>query len=164
MGGLDAVAAIIDEDEPLGGLKNLVTVATPHRGSEWGDTCEIHAIQDLRKLKPYQIPQGVNLDPDHQEIQKINRIENRQKLVDNLNKLYCLGGTKDMAVFSSSKFNIDGLTEAEKSKIETLEQYGGATHSGRNGITQDPRALRDIIRILADIPLAKQRKNFGFVN
>lgn len=40
MGGLDIVAALLDEDEPLAHLHYLITVATPHRGTEWGGGCD----------------------------------------------------------------------------------------------------------------------------
>lgn len=161
MGGLDSIAAIIDEKDPLVGVKNLITVATPHRGSELGELCQNHAIRDWRKLKPHQVVQGVSLDPDQHPIQHINSIQNRRRLIGCIDKLYCMGGTRDMAVFGSSKFNTDDFTDAEKAKVEILVQYGGATHCGRCGITQDARAIRDIFRILIGKPLEKPNFNFG---
>jgi triacylglycerol esterase/lipase EstA (alpha/beta hydrolase family) len=164
MGGLDSIAAITNEQDPLTGVINLITAATPHRGSEWGEMCLNHDISNWRKLKPHQVFQGVNLDPDQHPIQQINTVQNRQKLINSLNKLYCLGGTRDMAVFGSSKFNVDGLTDAQKAKVDILEPYGGAQHSETWGITQDPRAMRDIVRILVAIPLEKPKMNEGIVS
>ena len=37
MGGLDSVAAITDEEQTLKHVNKLITVATPHQGSELGE-------------------------------------------------------------------------------------------------------------------------------
>lgn len=158
MGGLDTVAAIIDEDGPLLNANNFITVATPHQGSELGEIGPI-----FRKYKPHHALQCINLDPDQLPIQLINKLEARQKLLKRVNKLYCLMGTRDMAVMRSARYNKKGLSpELYKKKVELLE-FGGATHSQKYGITQDPRVILAIINILLGIELEKPKYNYGYI-
>lgn len=39
----------------------------------------------------------------------------------------------------------------------------GATHSQQYGITQDPRLILNVVRILLDIELEKPRNNYGYI-
>ncbi len=164
MGGLDTIAAILDESDPLEGVNYFITAATPHRGSFWGDACKIPIVQKRRKLKPHQIIQGENLDPDHKPIQYINRVDNRARFLKSIKRLYCLGGTRDTAVFSSSYFDTTGLTPDLQAKVELVERYDGARHAGAGGITQDPRCMRDVLRVLMGKPLDRPQFNYGKVS
>ena len=51
--------------------------------------------------------------------------------------------------------------EAEFPGKVTEINYDGTSHTGRNGITQDPRVVADIVRILLDLPLAVPLRNYG---
>lgn len=158
MGGLDAVTAIIDSEEPLLNVNKLITVATPHQGSELGEIGPI-----FRKYKPHHASQCINLDPDQLPIKFINKLENRKTLLSRVNKLYCLMGTRDQAVMRSARYNKKDLdSELYKKKVEIIE-FGGATHSQKYGITQDPRVILGIINILLDIELERPKYNYGYI-
>ena len=158
MGGLDAIAAILDDAPPLLQVVNLVTVATPHQGSELGELGPI-----LKTFPPHHAIQCLHLDPDQPAIRLINKVEARQTALSRVQKLYCLMGTRDMAVMRSARYNKAGLDPAfYKEKVEIVE-IGGARHSDLFGITQDPRLLLSVIDILLGIELEKPQKNCGYV-
>lgn len=158
MGGLDSVAAIIDSEEPLLSVNDLITVATPHQGSELGEIGPI-----FRKYKPHHASQCVNLDPDQLPIKLINKLENRKTLLNRVNKLYCLMGTRDQAVMRSARYNKKDLDpELYKKKVEVIE-FGGTTHSQKYGITQDPRVILSILNILTGVELVKPKYNYGYI-
>jgi hypothetical protein len=158
MGGLDSVAAIIDEEKPLLNVQNLVTVATPHQGSELGELGPI-----LRKYKPHHAIQCVNLDPDQLPIKLINKLDARETLLSRVKNLFCLMGTRDMAVMKSARYNSEGLdAQLYQRKVEITE-IEGATHSQRYGITQDPRLILCVVRILLGIELEKPQFNYGYI-
>ena len=158
MGGLDSVAAVIDDALPLLKINSLITVATPHRGSELGEIGPI-----FKDYQPHHAMQCVNLDPDQMPIKFVNQPEIRKKLLGRVNELYCLMGTVDMAVMRSARLNRENLDpNLYKKKVEILE-IGGATHTGKAGITLDPRTALKIISILMDFPLEKPRYNYGYI-
>lgn len=157
MGGLDIVTAIADKENPLLNVNNCITVATPHRGSEWGEIAP-----KIKKYKPHHAIQCINLDPDQPPIKLINKLVARQALLNRINKLYCLMGTRDMTVMQSARFNKEGLDpELYKKKVEIIE-IGGATHSQKYGITQDPRTILAIVSILLDLELVRPKYNYGY--
>jgi len=158
MGGLDSVAAITDNVEPLNNVYNLITVATPHLGSELGEIGPM-----FKKYERHHALQCLNLDPDQPAIKLINKLDVRKRLLGNINKLYCLMGTQDMAVMRSARFNKEGIdAEVYKKKVEIVE-FGGATHSQKYGITQDPRAILAIVNLLIGIEPEKPKYNYGYV-
>lgn len=158
MGGLDSVAAITHPDDPLKNVNYLITLATPHQGSEWG---EIGA--KFGKRERYHTLQCVNLDPDQLPIQLINRLRKRMQLVERIKKLYCLMGTRDQAVMRSARFNKAGIdSKLYEKKVEILE-IDGATHSQKYGITQDPRTILAVLKILLDIEIEKPKYNYGYL-
>ena len=125
-----------------------------------GDLCKAHLIRDPRNLTDAQVTQGVNMDPDHPMIQAINHVELKRLFLKNINKLYTIRGWKDTAVFSSSRFAYPGMNAEFPGKVTEIN-YDGTSHTGRNGITQDPRVIADIVRILVDLPLAVPWRNYG---
>ena len=158
MGGLDSVAAIIEETSPLLKVNNLITVATPHEGRELSDL-----LPKFRKCELHHAMQCVNLDPDQFPVKHINEVEIRIELLDRVKKLYCFTGTIDMAVMRSAKYNKEGLDpDLYKNKVEIIE-VGGASHTEKNGITLDPRVALNIINILMGFPLEKPKYNYGYI-
>jgi len=158
MGGLDAVAAITDEEDTLLNVNKLITVATPHRGSELGEIGPV-----FRKYPEHIASQCVNLDPDQPAIKVINKPDAREKLLTRVEKLYCLMGTRDQAVMRSARFNKAGIDpKLYEKKVEVLVM-DGATHSQKYGITQDPRTILAVLRILFDIELEKPKYNYGYL-
>ncbi len=162
MGGLDIRGAVIDEKDPLLGINHCVLVAVPNEGSQWGDLCKAHMIRSSRNLTDAQVTQGVNMDPSHPIIQSLNHIELKRLFLKNINRLYTLRGWSDTAIFGSSRFQYSGM-EAEFPGKVTEINYDGTTHTGRNGITQDPRVIAHIVRILLDLPLTEPLRNYGNV-
>lgn len=162
MGGLDAVAAILDESEPLLNVNNLISVATPHKGSQFG---ELNALVNkiIRKDEYHHIVQAINLDPDQPFIKSIDKSEARETILKRVKKLYCFFGTRDTVVWKIGKYNKEDLDpEFYKKKVEIVEFYG-ASHSGKDGITQDPRDMLAIIHVLLDIELEKPNYNYGYI-
>ena len=155
MGGLDSVAAIIDDTSPVLKVNNLITVATPHEGRELVDL-----LPKLKKGELHHMIQCVNLDPDQFPIKYINEIGIREQLLNRVKKLYCFTGTIDMAVMRSAKYNKEGTdSDFYKNKVEIIE-VGGASHTEKNGITLDPRTILAIVYILLGIEI-KLGFNYG---
>ncbi|MCX5696000.1 MAG: hypothetical protein NTW18_05045 [Candidatus Omnitrophica bacterium] len=155
MGGLDAVAAVIDDVSPLLKVNSLITVATPHEGRELADL-----LPKLKKGELHHMMQCVNLDPDQFPIKYINEIGTREKLLNRVKKLYCFAGTIDLAVMRSAKYNKEGLDpDFYKSKVEIIE-VSGASHTEKNGITLDPRTTLAIAYVLLGIEI-KFGLNYG---
>ena len=158
MGGLDASAAITDNIEPLQNVCSLITVATPHQGSELGEIGPL-----FEKYEKHHALQCLNLDPDQLPIKLINKLETRKRLLENIQKLYCLTGTRDMAVMRSARFNTEGIDTDFYNKKVALIEFGGATHSNKEGITQDPRSMLTIIHLLIGIEPEKPKYNYGYI-
>lgn len=157
MGGLDSVAAIVDDGDPLKQVRNLITVATPHLGSNWGEIGP-----KIKDYPEHHRLQCVNLDPDRSPIKIINKIENRKRLLENVQELLYFEGTRDMAVMRGARFNTKGLIPRLAKKVTTV-YVGGATHSQKDGITQDPRTIYRILCQLLDIPVPVQEGNRGYI-
>lgn len=158
MGGLDADAAITDDNNPLENVHNFITVATPHLGSELGELGP-----KFKKYQPHHAIQCVNLDPDQLPIKFINTLEKRKILLNRIHKLYCLMGTQDMAVMRSARYNKNGLNSDLYKKMIEIVEFEGAGHSQKFGITQDPRAILAIINILTGVKLTKTDSNYGYI-
>lgn len=158
MGGLDAIAAITDEENTLRNVDKLITVATPLQGSELGEIGPV-----FRKYPEHIAAQCVNLDPDQPAIKLINKPDAREKLLNRVNKLYCLMGTRDQAVMRSARFNKEGIDPKFYQKKVELLVIDGATHSRKYGITQDSRSILAILKILCDIELEKPKCNYGYI-
>lgn len=158
MGGLDSVAAITDNVEPLNNVHNLITVATPHQGSELGEIGPV-----FRKYDRHHALQCLNLDPDQPAIKLINKLDVRKRLLEDINELYCLMGTRDMAVMKSARFNKEGIdVDLYQRKVDIIE-FGGATHSQKYGITQDPRVILAVINLLVGTEPEKPKYNYGYI-
>ena len=72
-------------------------------------------------------------------------------------------GTRDQAVMQSARYNktdIDPKLYAKKVEVVVMD---GATHSQKYGITQDPRAILAVLKILCDMELEKPNYNFGYL-
>lgn len=158
MGGLEAVRAVIDDDMPLQNVCNLVTIATPHQGTQFGGIAYV-----AKKYALHIASQCINLDPDYPLIKIINRLEARQTLLKRVNKLYCLVGSHDILVGRSGRYKKKGLdTGLYKQKVGII-RIGGAAHSHKDGITQDPRTILAVIKILLGIELKQPKRNYGYI-
>ena len=80
-----------------------------------------------------------------------------------VDKLYCLMGTRDQAVMKSARYHKDGLDPGFYAKKVEIVEVEGATHSQKYSITQDPRLILNVVRILLGIELEKPRYNYGYI-
>lgn len=165
MGGLDIAAAIALCDPPLLNVKSFVTFGSPLRGTEWG---EIRS--KLGRLLPHLLNQAKSMDPDQPFIKQLRSPESLKRLLGRVEKLYCLYGTRDMAIRKGGRINYKDIDptwqgtnpKTFKAKVRVID-IQGADHTGGLGITQDPRAILWLVRILGDLPLPEKRLNYGYL-
>lgn len=166
MGGLDIRAALLDEKEPVLNAKNIITVGTPNNGTPeagiLGNALIKKIISKFKKFRPSQIIQGVNLSCSSEPMRYINTLENRVKLIERVEKFFILMGLKDFTVRISPKLDKDGIDENKYNEVVKVIQTSSAEHSGKNGITQDPRLLLPMVKILCGIEI-KDDFNRGYI-
>jgi hypothetical protein len=167
MGGLDIRVAICDDEKTILNVKNVITVGTPNNGTPEAGLLGWRPIQKLvnhfKKMEPYHIKQGYNLYANSEPIKTINKVENRLKLLQRINKFYIFMGLLDSTVKGSPKLDKDGISEElYKEKVKTPLQTASAEHTGKAGITQDPRIVLPLIKILCGIELV-DNFNYGYV-
>ena len=149
MGSLDAIAAITQAPDPLAGVVNLVAVGSPLQGIFYGKL--VPSIDELlpnHDWTSYQYEQVKRMNSSSVEMQLLNLLDTRRRLLDRIAHLYEIEGTQDMVVMRSAKLKREGLTTEEKRQI-THRTVGGAMHVDGAGITQDPRTAAMILQILA---------------
>jgi len=165
MGGLDIRAAILDDDEPKIRVKNVITVGTPNNGTGEAGLFIIsfikRLVQRIKKFKPHHIAQGISMFSKGEPIKMINSIANRIKMLNSLDIFYVFMGLKDAVVKGSPKLRKEGVPEELCHKIKTI-QTSSADHSGKDGITQDPRVILPILKILCGIEI-KDDYNYGYI-
>ncbi len=164
MGGLDIRASILDDGQPKLNVKSVITVGTPNNGTPEAGLFGIGFIRKFveRKFKPHHIAQGHSMYSSGEFIKTINTIENRLKLLNSVDKFYVLMGLRDSVVKGSPKLNKDGIPEVlYEEKVKTI-QTSSAEHSGKDGITQDPRLFLPVIKILCGIEM-KDDYNYGYI-
>ncbi len=158
MGGLDAVAAIAldkeDDDNDfikspyLKGVNKLITVATPHQGSPRAKAAESVIAKLLFNNSVYIQAQGINMDAKREFITKINTPKIRKKLINRINELHEFGGARDFVVPQGCwRIRTDGIST---NKIIKYQPMALATHSQQGGITQDPRLILAVMKILSN--------------
>lgn len=163
MGGLDAIAAITRGDDPLAGAVNCVAVGSPLQGFSYGKI-----LKRLDKLIPlvhwdaHHHIQAKNMDCDADAIKAINTPEARCRLLERIDAFYAIEGTQDMVVGRNARLRTDGCPKALAQKVRHL-QVGGATHTGSAGLTQDPRTILVLLKIIAGLPIQFPKGNRGFL-
>jgi hypothetical protein len=166
MGGLDIRAAVIDDEATVLNVKNVITVGTPNNGTPEAGLFKFGLVKDfLTKLglfKQHHIQQGYNLCSGSIPIRFINTIENKIKLLNKIDKFYVLMGLRDFTVRESPKLNREGIPDdIFDGKVKTIQTFS-AEHSNKDGITQDPRILLPMLKILCGIEL-KDDYNYGYI-
>ena len=164
MGGLDISAAVIYGAIPSDSVGKIMTLGSPFHGAEWGQMMKevgrlsglflgVWVVIRLALIKmgytPYHILQLKNMDPKGKMIKAFNTKENRIRLLNTIEKLYTFFGTDDDTVKESALFNgfdIDKGLLDRKLQAVCIE---GATHSGSLGLTQDPRVVLNIVKIIS---------------
>ncbi len=166
MGGLDIRSAILDNEKPTLNIKNVITVGTPNNGTVEAGLLRFKFIQKIAEkfanFKKHQIVQGRNLFSNSKPIKTINSIENRLNLLSGIDKFFVFMGLRDSTVKGSPKLDEGGIPEDIYEEKVKIIQTSSAEHSGKNGITQDPRLFLPIIRILCGIELEDDH-NYGYI-
>ncbi|UCB56848.1 MAG: hypothetical protein JSV30_06555 [Candidatus Omnitrophota bacterium] len=166
MGGLDIRSAISDVKEPALNTRNVITVGTPNNGTLEAGLLNWKFVQDMvkkfKKMKDYHIIQGCNLYRGSNPIREINEPKERLNLLEKIDKFYVFMGLRDSTVKSSPKLKKDGISEDLYEEKVKIIQTASAEHSGKDGITQDPRLFLPIIKILCGIEL-KDDFNHGYI-
>jgi hypothetical protein len=142
-----------------------VTFGSPLRGTEWGEI-----KYKLGGLLPYLLDQAKSMDPDQPFIKQLRSPEALKRLLDRIERLSCLYGTQDMAIRKSGRISYKDIDpnwhgadpDAFKAKVRVID-IQGAQHTGPLGITQDPRAILWLVRILGDLPFPETPLNHGYL-
>jgi len=148
MGSLDAIAAVTQPPAPLLDVVNLVAAASPLQGIFYGKLVQpIDTLLPFVAWQPQHYTQVRNMDYLLPPIQLINTLETRRLLLERVGAFHGLEGTQDAVVMRSARLKTDGLDQQARSRVHH-RQIAGATHTGAAGVTQDPRTIREIFRIL----------------
>ncbi len=167
MGGLDIVAAITQEPNPLLNVKRCITIVTPHRGSDLGQYQYI--IREIIDQKPHWAIQGKYLSPKYKPIRILQNLETRKTLLNRIEKLYTFTGTRDKVTFGVTRIQNDGLdSKFYREKVTDFPAIDGACHSSECGlpvqaITQDCRTIVNILDILSGVNIDIKEGNYGYI-
>ncbi len=167
MGGLVSRAAVYcDKGEPLK-VNDLITLGTPNRGAYIAKLFNFKRFVDFfsrtsKQLTPQQVEQAKSMAMDSPDMKLMNS-ENCWKVISQrINNFLIFMGMKDLAVQNSPELQLSkSLREALQTKIRTF-QTSSVEHTGRHGITQDPRILLPVIKSLCGIQL-KDNNNHGYM-
>ncbi len=164
MGGLDIRAAMINDDTLK--VKNVITVGTPNNGSPEAGLLKYSLVRNimngLKPLAPHHLKQCYNMRPDSQQMQLINSKKNRITLLNRLEHFYIFMGLRDSTVRRSPVLKKGELPHELYSHKVKVIQTSSAEHTGKDGVTQDPRILLPIIKILCGSEL-KDDYNHGYI-
>lgn len=164
MGGLDIRAAMIDDD--ILRVKNIITVGTPNNGSPEAGLLKYPLVRNImngiKPLAPHHFKQCYNIRPDSQQMKLINSKENRLNLLNRVERFYIFMGLRDSTVRRSPILNNEGLPDEIYSNKVKVIQTSSAEHTGKDGVTQDPRILLPIIKTLCGIKLTDDY-NHGYI-
>jgi pimeloyl-ACP methyl ester carboxylesterase len=148
MGGLDIIAAITEGPRPLRNVVNAIAVGSPLQGVFYG-----HLVRRVDTLLPFlrwdehHHVQVRNLDKRAPAILKANSIAVRRRLLSRIHAFTDIRGTQDYVVMRSGRLRTKGLSESTRRRVRHLA-VDGASHTGRSGLTQDPRTALFLFQIL----------------
>ena len=163
MGGLDAIAAITRGDDPLTGVVNCIAVGAPLQGFSYGKILKrLDQLLPLVHWDAHHHVQARNMDCDSAAIKAINTPEIRRRLLERIDAFYDLEGTQDIVVARNARLRTDGCPKELAQKVRHL-QIGGATHTASTGLTQDPRTVLSLLKIIAGLPIQLPKGNRGFL-
>ncbi|MEW5894464.1 MAG: hypothetical protein AB1650_01715 [Candidatus Omnitrophota bacterium] len=160
MGGLNIRAAISDTTVPLLNVENVITFGTPNRGSRLSS----RLVKTVPMLySEHQRNQALSMHPKSKEMKFIDSSDERSKMLMKISKFYCFLGGKDWTVGRSPILNNKDIpVRLYQEKVRKID-FVGANHTGDDGLTQDPRYILAVIKILCGIPLKSSPKNFGYI-
>lgn len=146
MGGLDSRAAVLDKKDPLLNVRNLITVGTPNNGNKF-----VRLVAN--KYPRHHKEQCLSMHPNSDAMKLINKPESKITLLNSIEKFYIFMGLKDMVAGKSPKLSKEGIpAELYEEKVKII-QATSDEHTDKDGITQDPRMILSIIKVLCGIKL-----------
>jgi hypothetical protein len=150
MGALDVIAALAIGDQRLRNpVVNCAAVGSPLRGVAYGRL--VHQAKRLLPFltwQPHHYTQLRNMDHRAPAIQMLNAVSTRRRLMQRLHAFWELIGTQDAVVGRNARMRTDGLSVSALKRI-VHHTIPGASHTGAAGITQDPRTVLTLIRLMA---------------
>ena len=163
MGGLDIMAALTHGPRPLRNVVSAIAVASPLGGVFYG-----RLVKRIEQLLPgvqwtdHHLTQVRNLDRRSSAIRRINATPVRRRLLHRLEGFACVEGSRDYVVMRSARLRTQGLPASLRRKV-TSSVIGGAEHTNRLGVTQDPRTILRLLSIVAGLPIPKPSRNYGLI-
>jgi hypothetical protein len=159
MGGLDTVTAVALLDdyraelgvEPLRCVHTVITLDTPFAGFAASINPLLLKLKKMqRKDEPYIISQAMAMAPNSLRIQEVMLA--RDEFLSNVVAFHARGaeaaGLMEVPHASSQYGGRDSVPAALKDRYVDYDWWEGTTHSGNNGLTADPRAIVDAVKIL----------------
>lgn len=146
MGGLVVRAAMIDSKEPLLNVKNCITFATPHEGTLLGAFNKAF-LQGVKGATESQALQIQSMAPTHFCMQMLNDLTMKQLFLKRTERLFSACAGSDAAIARSSVFSYKNMEKEFPDKVIN-KPYSGAAHNGPAVITQDTRAILDLVNLL----------------
>lgn len=157
MGGLDITAAVINTTAPRLKVNKCITIGTPHQGASGSKL-----LTKIKKYSKHNEIQCINLDPSSEPIKFINTLENRKLFLGSIEKLYIFMGLRDFVVRKGPKFDKTGMDKGYFDSKVKIVQIMSAEHTGKYGITQDPRVVLSLAKLLSGIEI-KSTGNKGYI-
>ncbi len=160
MGGLDIIAAAgldrrVDQEpevqrfvtsEPLENVRTIVTVATPFRGSPGASVVQRTKLDEI--MQPNWSDgirrQAEAMSPDSPFIRIITEPQRQRRLVERVKgRVHTFGSRNDLTTPDQARM-IDGAINHPAGDLTM------ARHSASMGVTQDPRVILALFRLLSD--------------
>ena len=160
MGGLDAAAAIALMDvyahtydvPPIRGVRNIITYDTPFRGSINAGSAFFNAIKRYQgRGQATIIAQGVAMEPGSESIGALQA--QRDHFLRNVHAFWPRGaadhgGLLEVTHESAAFDYAVNFSPEWRTRYKDYVYYSATEHAGPTGVTRDPRAILDTLRIL----------------
>jgi len=156
MGGL-TIRAACTEPEPQAFRANaVVTIGTSNNGNPEFGLLSFDWVKSLASRFIHSAHHRAQLRSMYEKsvaMTRINSPESRGTLLKSVNSFWVLMGMKDLVVRGSPKLSSKDVSESLfDEKVRTL-QIIGAEHTGGRSLTQDPRVILPVIKILCGLSL-----------
>ena len=167
MGGLDIRAAVLNDEKPVLKVRDFITLGAPNRGAFRAGYFKFDFFVQwfTKKEKPLtsdQLAQAKSMAMDSPDIREINQKKSWLTLTERIERFFIFMGLKDMAVQNTPEVDKEDIPEdIFKAKFKII-QTTGTEHTGRHGITQDPRIQLPVLSALCGLEL-KDEFNYGYV-
>jgi len=160
MGGLDIAAAIAlmappwdtEHVSPVRGVRNVVTFDTPFNGSVNAGSAVFNLVKSLQGRGQECIAsQAVAMQPNSDQIKTL--MAQRDRFLRNVHAFWPRGASNHGGVIevtheSAAFCETTDFAPEWRARYRGYDDYSATEHAGPNGVTRDPRAIRDVFLIL----------------